>query len=875
MHVDPLIVERHPAEHKPGPFNVKHDKSASVTVEELFQSGLDTRDQGVNVLLYGAVGTGKSTVVRKLVLDWCSGSMLSNFHLMVPFSCEDLSKMSKPLSLRDLVGRKYIHLRKTPMLSGELDQARNVLFIFNGLEKMKLDFRMASTELCSDPNEALPPGAIVVNLLRKYLLPEVSILVTTRLSALERVPQKYVTRYAQICGFNDPARQRAYFTSRLLQQTGKEPRKDELIELLYLNLRQESQLAAACYLPSYCWLTCAMLHFLHYTDEKAPIRTLTGIYTSFLRLNFGGEVLETGGGVSSEDEQKSLMLYVVQTVGKLAFDGVTKKRASFSEDDLEKLIGGATKTDEELQKLAMFRTDVLDFFLVPCVESKRSYDSAETDEKHYVFAVPAMQEYLAALYVVLGENKTALEKLTKQVSTTLGQAEDVTTLFSILSKFIPFKIFAVFNLLKLFPSLLERISRHSKGHIARTMATEMFRSEDCFNEDVLDQVEQSLLGVHGPHPEEHLDERSFELYPIFMGGLLHYGNRRLLEQLGCSIKSETVSQITRSLKKQLVRASRKKLPPEETMDLLTLLYEFQNPRVTVEVLQSIRVIDLSTVRMTPLKCFVLSSVLSCCPQGFLLDNLNLSSCHLTQDLLHLLWPAFRHARSLTLPFNRLGPESCILLRDLLLEPNCTIKSLQLCDNNLLDAGVRTLLDSLPKNQSLQHLSLMHTGLGDAVALELSERLASHTGLLELNVAYNNIGDSTAVALVNACREHPTIHTVHLYLNQLTDVGKQSLYELQQGGSGRHVRVLASVMEGSDISEDWRPILSIIGKNSISWERERVREQLQVFLRDLEWGRQQQQSFWKKRHFHRVESGVKQTLLMLDKASAVGSGPSNN
>lgn len=200
---------------------------------------------------------------------------------------------------------------------------------------------------------------------------------------------------------------------------------------------------------------------------------------------------------------------------------------------------------------------------------------------------------------------------------------------------------------------------------------------------------------------------------------------------------------------------------------------------------------------------------------------------------------------------------------------------RLCDNNLLDAGVRTLLDSLPENQSLQHLSLMHTGLGDAVALELSERLASHTGLLELNVAYNNIGDSTAVALVNACREHPTIHTVHLYLNQLTDVGKQSLYELQQGGSGRHVRVLASVMEGSDISEDWRPILSIIGKNSISWERERVREQLQVFLRDLEWGRQQQQSFWKKRHFRRVESGVKQTLLMLDKASAVGSGPSNN
>jgi len=54
-------------------------------------------------------------------------------------------------------------------------------------------------------------------------------------------------------------------------------------------------------------------------------------------------------------------------------------------------------------------------------------------------------------------------------------------------------------------------------------------------------------------------------------------------------------------------------PPEELMDLLLLLYEFQNPRLTAEVLASIRSIRLTNVRMTSLKCFVLSSVLSCTP----------------------------------------------------------------------------------------------------------------------------------------------------------------------------------------------------------------------------------------------------------------------
>lgn len=71
------------------------------------------------------------------------------------------------------MSRKYLHLKNHPLLDGKGDQARDVLFLFNGMEKMKLDFRIGSTELCSDPNESLPAGVVVVNLLRKYLLPEV------------------------------------------------------------------------------------------------------------------------------------------------------------------------------------------------------------------------------------------------------------------------------------------------------------------------------------------------------------------------------------------------------------------------------------------------------------------------------------------------------------------------------------------------------------------------------------------------------------------------------------------------------------------------------------------------------------------------------
>ncbi|KAG7279756.1 hypothetical protein CRUP_021372 [Coryphaenoides rupestris] len=846
MHVDPLIVEREPTEKK-GPLNtipsMQGSPISNMTVEMLFEPRVEWGGaRGLNVMLYGAVGTGKNTVIRKLVLDWCAGTALTQFKLLIPFSCEDLSQLTRSTSLQDLVGRKYLHLRRIPLLSGEGDQAKDILFLFNGMEKMNLDFRISTTELCSDPGEALPSGAVVVNLLRKYLLPEASVLVTTRLSALDSVPQKYVGRYVEICGFDNPERQRAYFTSRLLQKHSAGATREAIIDLLYHNLQRESRLSRACYLPSYCWLTCATLHFLHFTDAQAPIRTLTGIYTSFLRLNFGGEVLGVGRGADSSalEQQDSLMLYVVRTVGKLAFDGVTNKRISFSENELEQWVGGKTKTDEELRQLAVFRTDVLDFFLVPAPHAPHAGGPEDEGEQRYVFAVPAMQEYLAALYVVLGENKSALEKLTQQMSTAIGQVhEDVGAVVNILSKFIPLRIFAVFNLLKLFPQLYERVLSHSKGRIARTMAAEMFRTEDSFNEDVLDQVEQGLLGLHGPQPEQHDERQPFELYPIFMGGLLHYGNRMLLQQLGCSIKSATVSQITRALRKNLIRELNKPQPPAELMDLLVLLYEFQNPRLTAEILSSMRSICLRNVRMTPLKCFVLSSVLSCTTASYRLEKLDLSSCHLTHDLLEMLWPTFRHTHHLNLQFNSLGPESCIPLRDLLLDCRSDIRSLELCDNPLQESGVHTLLEALPQDQSLRHLSLMHTGLGDHGARLLATVLHQHTRLQELNVAYNNIGDSAALIL-------------SLYVHGVPS---------DQGGSGRRVQVLASVMEGSDLSESWHPILSVITENASTWDRQRVREQLQVFLRDLEWGRQQQPSWWKRMHFRKVERVVRR---MMDK-----------
>lgn len=176
VHVDPVIRESNPDE-------LLRPSTELATGHQQTQAGLpplalsqlfdpDSCGRRVQtVVLYGTVGTGKSTLVRKMVLDWCYGR-LPAFELLIPFSCEDLSSLgSTPASLCQLVTQRYTPLKEVlPLMTAA---GSRLLFVLHGLERLNLDFRLAGTGLCSDPEEPGPPAAIIVNLLRKYMLPEV------------------------------------------------------------------------------------------------------------------------------------------------------------------------------------------------------------------------------------------------------------------------------------------------------------------------------------------------------------------------------------------------------------------------------------------------------------------------------------------------------------------------------------------------------------------------------------------------------------------------------------------------------------------------------------------------------------------------------
>lgn len=182
--------------------------------------------------------------------------------------------------------------------------------------------------------------------------------------------------------------------------------------------------------------------------------------------------------------------------------------------------------------------------------------------------------------------------------------------------------------------------------VAQAMVMEMFREEDYNNDDVLEQMGASILGMEGPkhHPDEVPEDEVFELFPMFMGGLLSAQNRALLAQLGCPIKNLDALENAQAIRKKLGKLGRRALPPSELLDHLFFHYEFQNQRFSAEVLGSLHLLDLSGVRMTPLKCMVVSAVLGSGRHA--LDEVNLASCQLDPDGLRTLMPVLLRARKL-------------------------------------------------------------------------------------------------------------------------------------------------------------------------------------------------------------------------------------
>lgn len=167
--------------------NVCHEiaREGGELLEHLFDEDVRTGEQPRTVVLQGAAGVGKTTLARMLMLDWARVRLYQQ-----KFTCVFYLDAKEVNQLRE---RSFAQMISKAWPSSEgpiervLSQPSGLLFVTDGFDKLNFAFEEPECVLCKDWTQVHPVSFLMSSLLRKVMLPQSSLLVTTKLTACDKL----------------------------------------------------------------------------------------------------------------------------------------------------------------------------------------------------------------------------------------------------------------------------------------------------------------------------------------------------------------------------------------------------------------------------------------------------------------------------------------------------------------------------------------------------------------------------------------------------------------------------------------------------------------------------------------------------------------
>ncbi|XP_008589880.1 PREDICTED: NACHT, LRR and PYD domains-containing protein 12 isoform X2 [Galeopterus variegatus] len=340
-------------------------QASPIQIETLFEPDEERPEPPRTVVLQGAAGIGKSMLAHKVMLDWADGRLFqSRFDYLFYINCREMNQSVTERSAQDLISSCW------PEPSAPLQELVRVperlLFIIDGFDELKPSFHDPQGPWCLCWEEKRPTELLLSSLIRKKLLPELSLLITTRPTALEKLQRLLEhPRHIEILGFSE-AERKEYFYKYFhnAEQAGQ----------VFSFVRDNESLFTMCFVPLVCWIVCTCLQqqlegggLLRQTS-----RTTTAVYTLYLL-----SLMQPKPGTPSfqpPPNQRGLC--------SLAADGLWNQKILFEEQDLRKHgLDGADVS--AFLNMNIFQKDI-------------------NCKKFYSFIHLSFQEFFAAMYYVLG-----------------------------------------------------------------------------------------------------------------------------------------------------------------------------------------------------------------------------------------------------------------------------------------------------------------------------------------------------------------------------------------------------------------------------------------------------------------------------------------
>nr|XP_035921336.1 NACHT, LRR and PYD domains-containing protein 12 isoform X4 [Halichoerus grypus] len=666
-------------------------QASFIQMETLFEPDEERPEPPRTVVLQGAAGMGKSMLAHKVMLDWADGRLFQDrFDYVFYINCREMNQSTTEQSAQDLISSCW------PEPSVPLQELVRVperlLFIIDGFDELKPSFHDPQGPWCLSWEEKRPTELLLCSLIRKKLLPELSVLITTRPTALEKLHRWLEhPRHVEILGFSE-AERKEYFYKYFhnVEQAGQ----------VFHFVRDNEPLFTLCFVPMVCWVVCTCLK--QQLEDGGLLRQTSKTTTAVYMLYFLSLMQPKPGSPTLQPPPNQRGLC------SLAADGLWNQKILFEEQDLRKHgLDGADVSS--FLNMNIFQKDI-------------------NCEKFYSFIHLSFQEFFAAMYYLLdpGEGGSGPEQTVTRLLAEYGFSE---------RSFLALTVRFLFGLLNeemrsyLEKSLCWKVSPHIKVELLRWIQSKA-QSEGS----TLQQGSLELFSCLYEIQEEDFIQQALSHFQVVV-----------VSNMATKMEHVISSFCVKNCRSTLVLhlhgaaystdeddgrrwASGPQTLPAQSLKICRLTAAAcEDLASTLSVNQSLMELDLSLNDLGDPGVLLLCEGLRH-PQCKL-QTLRLGICRLSSAACEGVCSVLRvnpHLRELDLSFNDLGDAGMWPLCEGLQHPTCRLQKLWLDSCGLTTKACEDLSSALGVSQTLTELYLTHNALGNAGVRLLCKGL-SHPG----------------------------------------------------------------------------------------------------------------------------------------------------